>query len=640
MIPKHIIDEIMATARIEEVIGDFVALKKSGADMKALSPFSQEKTPSFYVSPNKQIFKDFSSGKGGNVVTFLMEHEQISYPEALRFLAKRYNITIPDEKEITPEEIQQANEKESLFIVLNYALEFYRDQMENTEDGKAIGKSYFIERGFREETIEKFGLGFAPQKWDAFGSAALAKGYKDEYLQLAGLSKVNEQGKRYDMFRNRVIFPIHNLSGKVVAFAGRQLSKEDKGPKYLNSPETPVYHKSDILYGMYFAKNMIRMKDKCFLVEGYTDVITLNQAGIENVVASSGTSLTDGQIRQVSRFTPNITVLYDGDPAGLKASQRGIDLILAQGMNVRLVIFPDGEDPDSYCKRVGGQEFGTYIEEHEQDFILFKSQLLFGETSKDPLKKAEAVKSIVASIALIPDPVKRTIFAQECAKIMEVPEQVIASELGKARRKELDDSSRKALEAVEIAQQMVPEEEITAHLTETEKQELQVMKLLIRHAADMYDDERTVAQFVLDEIHEGLAFTNPLCANLLNEVSTAVAEGIVVDASFFVNHEESSVNSFAADALHDKYRASDRWAEIHEIPLVHEEENYRLDLHSAILHYKIRKVEMAIEANQKELKEMPADAEEETVTVLMEKQLHLITLRRSLSELIGVTVIK
>ena len=418
MIPKHIIDEIMATARIEEVIGDFVALKKSGADMKALSPFSQEKTPSFYVSPNKQIFKDFSSSKGGNVVTFLMEHEQISYPEALRYLAKRYNITIPEEKEITPEEIQQANEKESLFIVLNYALDFYRDQMENTEDGKAIGKSYFIERGFREETIEKFGLGFAPQKWDAFGSQALAKGYKDEYLQLAGLSKVNEQGKRYDMFRNRVIFPIHNLSGKVVAFAGRQLSKEDKGPKYLNSPETPVYHKSDILYGMYFAKNMIRMKDKCFLVEGYTDVITLNQAGIENVVASSGTSLTDGQIRQVSRFTPNITVLYDGDPAGLKASQRGIDLILTQGMNVRLVIFPDGEDPDSYCKRVGGQEFETYIEEHEQDFILFKSQLLFGETGKDPLKKAEAVKSIVASIALIPDPVKRTIFAQECAKIM------------------------------------------------------------------------------------------------------------------------------------------------------------------------------------------------------------------------------
>ncbi|HCS22009.1 MAG TPA: DNA primase [Bacteroidetes bacterium] len=638
MIPKHIIDDIMATARIEEVIGEFVALKKSGADLKALSPFSQEKTPSFYVSPNKQIFKDFSSGKGGNVVTFLMEHEQCSYPDALRYLAKKYGITIPEEKEITPEELLQANEKESLFIVLQYALEFYRKQLEETEDGKALGKSYFLERGFREETLEKFGLGYAPNSWDQFGSEALKLGYKAEYLELAGLSKVNEQGKRYDMFRNRVIFPIHNLVGKVVAFAGRQLSKDDKGPKYLNSPETPVYHKSDILYGMFFAKNSIRIKDKCFLVEGYTDVITLHQAGIENVVASSGTSLTDGQIRQVRRFTPNITVLYDGDPAGLKASQRGIDLILAQGMNVRLVIFPDGEDPDSYCKKVGGQAFETYIEEHEQDFILFKSQLLFGETGKDPLKKAEAVKSIVASIALIPDPVTRTIFAQECAKIMEVPEQVIAAELGKARRKEVEDSSRKALEAAEIAEQMLPDEEIVlSHLTETEKQERQVMKLVIRHAADPFDEERNVAQFVLDEIHEGLEFTNPLCANLLEEVRKALSEGHVIDATYFVNHPETSVNSFAADALQDKYRASDRWQEMHEIPLIHEEDNYKLDLHSAILHYKIRKVEMVIEANLKELKEA---VEEEKITELMEKQNHLMSMRRALSELIGATIIK
>lgn len=637
MIPKHIIDDIMATARIEEVIGEFVSLKKSGADMKALSPFSQEKTPSFYVSPNKQIFKDFSSGKGGNVVTFLMEHEQCSYPDALRYLAKKYGITIPEEKEITPEELLQANEKESLFIVLQYALEFYRKQLEETEDGRAVGKSYFLERGFREETLEKFGLGYSPNSWDQFGSEALKLGYKAEFLELAGLSKVNEQGKRYDMFRNRVIFPIHNLVGKVVAFAGRQLSKDDKGPKYLNSPETPVYHKSDILYGMFYAKNSIRIKDKCFLVEGYTDVITLHQSGIENVVASSGTSLTDGQIRQVRRFTPNITVLYDGDPAGLKASQRGIDLILAQGMNVRLVIFPDGEDPDSYCKKVGGQAFETYIGEHEQDFILFKSQLLFGETGKDPLKKAEAVKSIVASIALIPDPVTRTIFAQECAKIMEVPESVIAAELGKARRKELDDSSRKAIEAAEIAEQMLPDEAIISHLTETEKQERQVMKLVIRHASDPFDDERNVAQFVLDEIHEGLEFTNPLCANLLEEVRKALSEGQSIDATYFVNHPETSVNSFAADVLQDKYRASDRWTEIHEIPLMHEEDNYKLDLHSAILHYKIRKVEMVIEANQKELKEA---VEEEKITELMEKQMHLISMRRALSELIGVTVIK
>lgn len=637
MIPKHIVDEIMATARIEEVIGDFVALKKSGSDLKALSPFSQEKTPSFYVSPNKQIFKDFSSGKGGNVVTFLMEHEQINYPEALRFLAKKYGITIPEEKEVTPEEIQEANEKESLYIVLQYAHDFYRDQLENTEEGKAIGKSYFLERGFRNETIEKFGLGFSQAQWDAFSADALAKGFKSEFLEIAGLSKVNEAGKRYDMFRNRVIFPIHNLVGKVVAFAGRQLSKEDKGPKYLNSPETPVYHKSDILYGMFFAKNMIRMKDKCFLVEGYTDVITLNQSGIENVVASSGTSLTEGQIRQIRRFTPNITVLYDGDPAGLKASQRGIDLILAQGMNVRLVIFPDGEDPDSYCQKVGGQEFEAYIEEHEQDFILFKSQLLFGESGKDPLKKAEAIKSIVASIALIPDPVTRTVFAQECAKIMEVPEQVIAAELGKSRRKELDESTRKNLEAAQIAEQIAAEEEVVSHLTETDKQEQQILKLLIRHASDAYDEERSVARFVLDEIDEGMDFRNPLYQRILAEAREVIDKGEALDASYFVQHPDPQVNGFAADVLQDRYRASDRWREIHEISLIHEDENFKPDVFSAILHYKIRRVETAIEANQEELKDA---SEDEAIDLLMQKQLYLIGLRKALSELIGATIIK
>lgn len=636
MIPKHIIDEIMATARIEEVIGDFVALKKSGSDLKALSPFSQEKTPSFYVSPNKQIFKDFSSGKGGNVVTFLMEHEQISYPDALRHLAKRYNITIPEEQAVTPEDLLAANEKESLYIVLQFAQEYYRDQLENSADGKAIGKTYFFERGFRDETLEKFGLGFSQNQWDSFSTEALKKGYKPEYLELAGLSKVNEAGKRFDMFRNRVIFPIHNLVGKVVAFAGRQLSKEDKGPKYLNSPETPVYHKSDILYGMFFAKNSIRIKDKCFLVEGYTDVITLNQSGIENVVASSGTSLTEGQIRQIRRFTPNITVLYDGDPAGLKASQRGIDLILAQGLNVRLVIFPDGEDPDSYCKKVGGQAFEEYVAGHEQDFILFKSQLLFGESAQDPLKKAEAVKSIVASIALIPDPVTRSIFAQECAKIMEVPEQVIVAELAKARRKETEQSSRQ-LEAAEIAREVMPEELPQVHTAETEKQELQIVKLMLRFGANPFDEERTVARFILDEISEGLEFSHPLYSRILNEVKELMEKEGVPDRNFFVQHPETAINALAADALQDRYKASDRWAEIHEIPLLHEHENYKHDLHSAILHYKIRKVEKFIEANQEELKKA---TEEGPIEELMQKQLHFLGLRKQLTELIGITVIK
>ena len=638
MIPKHIIDEIMATARIEEVIGDFVALKKAGSDMRALSPFSQEKTPSFYVSPNKQIFKDFSSGKGGNVVTFLMEHEQISYPEALRFLAKKYQIQIPEEKEMTPEEVVAANEKESLYIVLQYAHDFYREQLENTEDGKAIGKSYFHERGFHEETLEKFGLGFAPHNWDTFSTEALKKGYKAEYLETAGLSKVNEAGRRYDMFRNRVIFPIHNLSGRVVAFAGRQLSKEDKGPKYLNSPETPVYHKSDVLYGMYFAKNAIRVKEKCYLVEGYTDVITLNQSGIENVVASSGTSLTEGQIRQIRRFTPNITVLYDGDPAGLKASQRGIDLILQQGMNVRLVIFPNGEDPDSYCKQVGGQAFEEYIGEHEQDFILFKSQLLVGESGNDPLKKAEAIRSIVASIALIPDPVTRTVFAQECARIMEVPEEVIVAELGKARRKEAGNEARKVQEAEEIAREIAPTEEVPlSKHTDTQLQERQIMMLLIRYAAQEYDEGRNSGKFILDEISNGFEFSHPLYARILNEFREVLEKGEEVGTLHFVHHPDPEVNQLAADALQSKYRASDRWLEVHEIPLVHEPDNYKRDLHSAILHYKIRKVETLIEKNQDALKEAE---DEEATNMLLQKQLHLLSIRKQLTQLTGTTIIK
>lgn len=639
MIPKHIIDTIMETARIEEVVSDFVALKKQGADFRALSPFSNEKTPSFYVVPNKQIFKDFSSGKGGNVVTFLMEHEQMNYPEALRFLAKRYNIEIPEEKDLTAEDIQAATEKESLFIVLQFALEHYRKQLLESEDGKAIGLTYFQERGFREDTMEKFGLGYAQSEWDHFTKEALSKGYKLEFIQKAGLTKVNEAGKQYDMFRGRVIFPIHNMVGKVVAFAARQLSKEDKGPKYLNSPESPVYHKSDVLYGMYFAKNKVRIDDKCFLVEGYTDVITLNQAGIENVVASSGTSLTEGQIRQVKRFTPNITVLYDGDPAGLKASQRGIDLILAQGMNVRLVIFPDGEDPDSYCKKVGGEAFTEYIAENEQDFILFKSQLLMGESGKDPLKKAEAVKSMVASIAIIPDPLTRTVFAQECARIMEVPEEVIVAELNKERRKSVskpDHNQHTHVEAHEIAEAMIPEEELQVKKAGTTDQEKRLILLLVRYANELYDDDQKVAAFVLDQLGDGLEFSHPLYSRILEELKTALAENAETDSRFFTQHPDPEINAFAAEALFGKYKLSDDWTGIHEIAVLNEEENFKQDIFSALLYFKIRKIEMLIEENQEALK----NASEEEIEPLMQKQVHLLDYRKQLTQIIGTTVIK
>ncbi len=675
MIPKHVIDTIMDTARIEEVVADFVSLKKAGSDLRALSPFSNEKTPSFYVVPNKQIFKDFSSGKGGNVVTFLMEHEQMSYPEALRYLAKRYNIDIPEKREMTQEELQAAGEKESLHIVLQHALEFYRTQLLESEDGKAIGLTYFRERGFREDTIDKFGLGFAPNAWGSLTEEALAKGYKLDYLTKAGLTKVNESGKQFDMFRNRVIFPIHNMIGKVVAFAGRQLSKEDKGPKYINSPESPVYHKSDVLYGMYFAKNKVRIDDKCFLVEGYTDVITLNQAGIENVVASSGTSLTEGQIRQIKRFTPNITVLYDGDPAGLKASQRGIDLILAQGMNVRLVIFPDGEDPDSYCRKVGGEEFASYITEHEQDFILFKSQLLMGESGHDPLKKAEAVKSMVASIAIIPDPLTRTVFAQECARIMEVPEEVIVVELNKERRKAQNrqDNAPPPMEAPELMEQFIPDDafELTSKKAITSDQERRLMLLLVRYAGEPYNEEQSVAEFMVEQLSEGLDFEHPTYSRILEEVKQKLQEGPTVEdvpesvekddaflslegdetpeeetkepkpnvglsSRYFAQHPDPEINAFAAEALIDRYKISEDWTGLHEIPVLNEEQNYRQDIFSALLYFKIRKVEVLIEENQNALKE----ASEEQIDELMGKQVQLLEFRKALSQISGTTIVK
>ena len=366
-IPQHIIDQIFETARIEEVIGQFVNLKKSGSNYKGLSPFSSEKTPSFMVSPAKGIFKDFSSGKGGNVVSFLMEHESYSYPEALRWLGKYYNIEIP-ERELTPEEKAKLDERDSLFIANAFAEKFFTDQLES-EEGRAIGLSYFLERGYRDDVIKKFQLGYSPDKSDALIKAADEGGHNLEFFEKLGLVKEKENGDRFDFFRGRVMFPIHNLTGRVLGFGGRTLKKSKKTAKYFNSPESPIYHKSDVLYGIYQSRNSIRNKDLCYLVEGYTDVISMHQSGIENVVASSGTALTPGQIRLIKRFTPNITILFDGDPAGIRASFRGIDLILEEGMNVKVVPFPEGEDPDSYSKRVSSDEHVAYLDEHAQDFI-------------------------------------------------------------------------------------------------------------------------------------------------------------------------------------------------------------------------------------------------------------------------------
>ena len=441
MIKKETIDAIFEAARVEEVIGDFVQLKKSGSNYKGLSPFVNEKTPSFMVSPAKQIWKDFSSGKGGNAISFIMEHEHFSYPEALRYLANKYQIEI-EETEQSDEEKQALNERESLFVVSEFAKKYFHNILLKTDEGLAIGHSYFKERGFTEETIKTFQLGYSPDQWDAFTKEALAKGYQLEFLEKTGLTIVKED-KTLDRFKGRVMFPIQSMSGRVLGFGGRILTNDKKAAKYLNSPESDIYHKSKVLYGIFHAKQEIASKDNCFLVEGYTDVIQMHQAGIKNVVASSGTALTPDQIRLINRLTKNITVLFDGDAAGMRASLRGIDLILEAGMNVRVCTFPDGDDPDSFARKTPIDELQNYLKNNATDFIRFKANLLMKDAGNDPIKKADVIRDIVVSISKVPDHIQREVYVQECASIMDISEDVLFSTLAQIGKKELQEANKK-----------------------------------------------------------------------------------------------------------------------------------------------------------------------------------------------------
>lgn len=441
MISKSTIETVFETARVEEVIGDFVQLKRSGTNLKGLSPFSNEKSPSFMVSPVKQIWKDFSSGKGGNAVTFLMEHEHFSYPEAIKYLARKYNIEI-EETEQSTEDIAEANEKESMYLVSEFAQKYFHNAMLNTDEGQAIGLSYFKERGFTSDTIKKFGLGFSPEGWDVFTKEALGQGFKLEYLEKTGLTIPREDGRHFDRFKGRVMFPIHSMSGRVLGFGGRILTNDKKVAKYVNSPESEIYHKSKVLYGIFYAKQAIAKQDNCFLCEGYTDVIQLHQAGIENVVASSGTALTPDQIRLVNRLTKNITVLFDGDAAGLRASIRGIDLILEEGMNVKVCTFPEGEDPDSFAKKTPHDDLLKYLAENAMDFIQFKASILMKEAKNDPIKKADLIRDMVVSISKIPDRIKREIYIQECSRIMDISEDVLFNTLAQLVQKDIQEAGK------------------------------------------------------------------------------------------------------------------------------------------------------------------------------------------------------
>jgi DNA primase len=441
LIAQATIDTVFETARVEEVIGDFVQLKRAGSNFKGLSPFSDERSPSFMVSPAKGIWKDFSSGKGGNSVAFLMEHSHFTYPEAIRYLAKKYNIEI-EETEQSDEEKANTDVRESMYLVSEFAKTYFHSTLLNTEEGKAIGLSYFKERGFTNETIKKFTLGYSPETWDAFTKEALGKGYKMEFLESTGLTIARED-RPFDRFKSRVMFPIQSMSGRVLGFGGRILTNDKKAAKYLNSPESEIYHKSKVLYGIFQAKQSIAKLNNCFLVEGYTDVIQFNQAGIENVVASSGTALTPDQIRLINRLTKNITVLFDGDAAGLRASIRGIDLILEEGMNVKVCAFPDGEDPDSFAKKTPYEDLVAYLDNNAKDFIQFKASLLMNDAKNDPVKKADLIRDMVQSISKIPDRIQREIYIQECSRIMDISEQVLTSTLAQLVQKDVTEVGKK-----------------------------------------------------------------------------------------------------------------------------------------------------------------------------------------------------
>jgi len=578
MISRSTIDRVFETARVEEVIGEFVQLKKAGSNFKGLSPFTDEKSPSFMVSPVKQIWKDFSTGKGGNAVSFLMEHEHYSYPEAIKFLAKKYNIEI-EETVQSDQEKEQMNERESMFLVSNFAKEYFHDILLNSTKGKAIGLSYFKERGFNENSIKKFDLGYCLDNWDSFTNEALKKGYDIKYLASTGVTIVREK-KQFDRFKGRVMFPIHSMSGRILGFGGRTLSSDKKTAKYVNSPESDIYHKSKILYGIYQAKKEIAKQDNCYLVEGYTDVISFYQSGIENVVASSGTALTSDQIRLVHRLTKNITVLFDGDAAGIRASLRGIDLILEQGMNVKVVTFPDGDDPDSFAKKHSEASLREYLEESSQDFINFKVSLLMKDANNDPVKKAGLIRDIVTSISKIPDSIQREVYVQECSRIMEISERVLFSELAQLISKNSQDykkNQQKEKQSFEVVKKQTEQLKEVNSLFILEREIIRILLLFGNQETDFVDfieveDEDGVIHLekekytnqVSKELYlnlqdDEIEFSNEIFQSIYYEMIHQLNQEDKIEMETFINHSNPEISSIVTSILMDdeKYTLSD-----------------------------------------------------------------------------------
>lgn len=626
MIRRETIEEIRNRIDIIDVISDFVTLKKSGQNYKALSPFTNEKTASFYVVPSKGIFKDFSSGKGGDAITFVMEHEGMAYPEALRYLARKYGVEIKEEETVTPAETAQQSERDGLYIVMNFARDTYRKLLFEHEEGIAIGLSYFRERGFNDRTIEKFELGYALDQWDYLTKTALQQGYSESMLEKSGLLIRKDDGKKYDRFRGRVIFPVHNLSGKVVAFGARILSKE-KGanqPKYLNSPETQIYHKSQTLYGLFQAKNAIRKEDFCYLVEGYTDVLSLHQADIENVVASSGTALTEEQIKMMRRFTENVTILYDGDSAGIKAALRGVDLILKGGLNVRIVMLPDGEDPDSLSRKMGATDLKRYLQEHTHDFISFKIGLYSREAGNDPIKKAEAIREIVSSISIIPDPIKRAVYIQETGNLLKIQETVLVTELNKI----LIQDRQKKPETPPTMDQVPPMPDAepvadTVQVADSEElQEREMVRLLLNYADSELEEDVDLLSYFISEF-EDIEFRNESYAYIYNAFLANRNEGRLIGSTWFMDNAPQNIKTLVAELTLRKYYASPHWSSKYHIYFNDEKENLTTHAHQNVLRKKYRYLQRLIEENKEKLKDAESRISEKEIDELLDMQVKL-----------------
>lgn len=639
MISRQTKAKILDTVHVEEVVGEFVSLKKRGPSYIGLCPFHNEKTPSFTVSPAKGIYKCFGCGKGGDAISFLIEHEKYSYPEALKWLAKKYNITI-EETEETPEEKIKKNVEESLYIITGFAQQYFSHNLHLTEEGKSIGLSYFKERNFSEEMIKKFQLGYALDGFEDFTRHALQKGYQLDLLRKAGLVS-DKENKNFDFFRGRVIFPIHNLSGKIIGFGGRILKKEKSPAKYINSPESEIYNKSKVLFGAFFAKNAIVKNDECLLVEGYTDVISLHQGGIENVVASSGTSLTQEQIRLIRRYTNNITIVYDGDSAGIKAALRGLELILEEGMNVKIVVLPEPEDPDSFIKNVGTADFLKFIHDNKKDFILFKTGQLLQDAANDLGKKAELIKDIVETIAKISDPIKRQLYLKECSRLMKIEERILIVETNKIQRKALQKETSATPEEIKMLEQQAnPEfsstQEGMYEVGSDEIQEKDVLRLLFDYGQKEFSEGVSVAEYILKELEE-IKVDNPLYSAIIYEFSEQIAQHHIPDTNHFIHHSNNAFARIAIELQSSPYELSENWQRKHAIYVTEKNLLFRKDIESSLNRFKLKKVLKLISENEARLREVKG---EEAYLSQMKTYGKLLEWKTQLSAALGTVVVK